>query len=83
MRRGGNGLAMFGSSNFAQLHRHAERRHCRLRLVGRQGLFFGLALGANRGLKRETRSVLSGNVFDRSVARSRWLRLAPQRRLRA
>jgi len=39
-----------------------------VRLIRRERLFFGLALGANGGLKRETRSVLSGNVFDRSVA---------------
>ncbi len=54
-----------GARNFAQLHGHAEYRRGRLRLIGRQRLFFGLALGANRGLKCEARSVLSGDVFDR------------------
>ena len=57
-----------GAGDLAQLHGHGEHGRGLLRLVGRQGLFFGLALGANRGLKREARSVLSGNVFDRSVA---------------
>ena len=65
VRRGGNGLTMFGAGNFAQLRRHGEHGRGLLRLVGRQRLFFGFAFGANRGLKCEARAVLSGNVFDR------------------
>ena len=74
VRRGGNGLAMFGACNFAQLRRHGEGRRGGLRLVGRQRLFFGFAFGANRGLKCEARAVLSGDVFDGGVARAggRW-----------
>ena len=77
MRRGRNGLAVFGAGNFAQLRRHAEPRSRLLRLVGREGLFFGFSFGANRSLKRQARSMLSGNVFHRSVSRAgrlRWRR---------
>ena len=64
---------MFGACNFAQLRGHAECGQRLLRLVGRQSLFFRLAFGANRRLKCEARSVLPGNMFDRSVARTRRL----------
>ena len=45
-------------------------------LIGRKGLFFGLSLGANRCLKRQACSVLSGDMFDRSVAGARSLCLS-------
>ena len=62
---------MFGPGNFSELRGHGEPGCGRLRLIGRQRLFFRLALGANRRLKCQTRSVLSGNMFDRSVACAR------------
>ena len=40
-----------------------------VRLVRGKRLFFGLAFGAHRGLEREASGVLSGDVFDGSVAR--------------
>jgi len=62
--RGWNGLTMFGARNFAQLQRHGEGGRRQLRLIGWQRLFFGFALGTNRGLECQARSVLSGNMFD-------------------
>ena len=68
MRRCRNGLTILCAGDLAQLHGHGEHGRGLLRLVGRQGLFFGFALGTNRGLKGETGSTPSRNVLDRSVA---------------
>ena len=38
-----------------------------LRLIGWKRLLFGFALGLDRGLESQARSVLSGDVLDRSV----------------
>src|SRR5580658_7780079 len=40
VRSRGDGLAMFGAGNFAELCRHAEYRRCHLRLIRRERLFF-------------------------------------------
>jgi hypothetical protein len=42
-----------------------------MRLIGRQRLFFGFALGANRSLERQPRAVLPGDVLDRPALRAR------------
>ena len=60
---GGNGFPMLGSGNLAQLRGHGKRGWARLRLIGRQSLFFGFSLGANGGLEGEARAGLSGDVL--------------------
>ena len=54
----------------------------RLRLIRRKYLLFGLALGLDRGLKRQACFVLFGNVFDRSMLRLLRLREAPPSRVK-
>src|SRR6202167_4967506 len=66
----GNRVTMLSSGNLAQLHWHGERRGPRLRLVGRQRLFFRFALGTNRGLESQTRSVLAGGVVHGPALRT-------------
>jgi hypothetical protein len=66
---------MLGAGDFAKLHRHREGLRRGLRLIGRKGLFFGFSLGADRGLKSETGSMLSRDMFDRSGARASGFRL--------
>ena len=62
-----NGLAVLGPSNFSQLRRHFEGSDRRLGLVRGKRLFFRLALGSNRGLECEARSVLTRYVLHGSV----------------
>ena len=72
VRRGWNWLAMLGSSHLAQLHRHGKRFRARLRLIGRQRLFFGFTFSANGSLECKPRTMLSGDVFDRTARRAGW-----------
>ena len=61
---------MLRACDFAQLRGHAELGRDLLRLIGRQRLFFCLALSPDRRLESETGPVLSGNVLDRRIPRT-------------
>src|ERR1700691_4745574 len=65
MRRGGHGITMLSAGDFAQLLRHSEGRRLGLRWIGRQRLFFGLALSAQSHVEGESSAVLLGEMFDR------------------
>ena len=54
-----------------------------LRLIRRQRLFFGFALGANRSLKSQPRAVLPGDVLHRPARRTNRLGLRGRRALQA